>query len=200
MLYAALYSWLVGPGKPLNHLFYQRLPLDSLNALDVALLTLQGTSPTSSFGSTDLRITQSQYDALTPDQQADYIESGTLDGSPAYARHGISSDSGVLWFHSGLVFQARAKDYELVLGAHALLDSVRDRMLILKDGDTPPQPPDLTDPAYSDWGQKYGAPASQSRLVHCEETSDVSLLEQDPQGRLILQLQMEIWHQPVRRR
>lgn len=168
MLYDALYDWLVETG-PLESLYWQRLPVRDTDEISVAVITTPGAGAEKYLGSKPIN-----------------------DPNRPWLEH----DGGVLWFHTGLIFQARAERGNELL-ATSVLDDVRDRMLMLVDNSRT-LPPDISIPPYDSWENKYGRPAERETINWAELTNPSNLLEQDPRERLILQLLMECWHSPER--
>ena len=170
MLFAGIYDWLVEQG-PLDALYWQRLPdVNTDDRVAVAVLTTAGAGATKYLGSRPVAVASKPW---------------------------LTHDAGVRWFHTGLIFQARAeKGYELA--ATVALDDVRDRMLMLVDGPFT-VPENANDPPYDDW-DAYGIEGGVERetLYWAEVTNPPNLLEQDTQERLVHQLLMEVWHKPAR--
>ena len=169
-LFDALHGWLTD-GGPLDRLYWQRLPEKQTEDVLVSAVTAAGAGADHYLG------------------RADY----------ANPKDGIEHDSGVLWFHTGLTFEARAKDpgEKGAVLATSALDRVRDRMLMLRDrGRTLPE--DTSVPPYKDWTDRYGRDAEQETLFWTEVTNPPYLLEQDSRKRPVIQLLMEVRHKPVR--
>ncbi len=168
MLYDGLYAWLVEEG-PLDHLYWQRLPVKDTHEVSIAVVTTPGAGVEKYYGREEIN---------DPD------------------RPWLTHDGGIYYFHTGLIFQSRTESGKELL-ATSILDDVRDRMLMLV-GPTRTLPVDISIPPYDTWETNYGRPPQQEILYWVELTNPTNLLQQDPRQRLIHQLLMECRHAPAR--
>lgn len=182
MLYDGLYDRLVRRGV-VSNLAWGRLPeKQGLDVVQIAVKPLTGLGATKYLGSTPIHDPERPY---------------------------LSHDSGVLWFHTGLLFEARSPaKYSGLFGPMDSLNNIRDDLLQLVDGEV--TLPDLGDvnvvQHYRDLGwivapgetSAYGRPPEPETLYWAEVTNPPNLLEQDQVGRLTFQLIMEIRHKTPR--
>lgn len=188
MIYDALYDVLVRTGPLGNfgsistdlasvpaHLFWNRLPDTQPSQFKIQVAAYPGPGS----GSTKALGAQAYTDASLPSW--------------------LQNDGGILWYHTGLVFQARSsRKFENTLALTDVLDSVRDT-LVQVSGDSKVFP-DLTDQTTATYYQtdRFGRTVSPEVLHWAEVTNPPFLLEQEPEGRLVAQLLMEVWHTPHR--
>ena len=148
-LQGAVRELCVGEG-PLTHLWDSRLPDEAVNAVDTALLIRGGSGARRFLGSRQV----------------------------VSAVPGLDHDAGVLWYHSGILFQARAADPELPEGPYDLLNGLNE-FLAQFDG-------------------SRERTLAGTVLIRLEPTSGGTFfLGQDARGRPVSGLSFEAWHAPV---
>ena len=168
-IYPALYSWLVGPGLPLDHLYFKRLPKDNPTGKDVvvAVILAPGSSePEKHIGRRDL---------------ADQGDS-------------ITDDGGILWVSTGLLFQVRAdKGFEVM--ADHVINRVMRRMLMIQGERVLPEATDVE--PFSTWEATFGIRLERERLFYVELIDSPSDEEQDTKERIVTRLEMDVRHYAV---
>ena len=168
-IYPALYSWLVGPGLPLDHLYFKRLPKDNPTGKDVvvAVILAPGSSePEKHIGRRDL---------------ADQGDS-------------ITDDGGILWVSTGLLFQVRAdKGFEVM--ADHVINRVMRRMLMIQGERVLPEATDVE--PFSTWEETFGIRLERERLFYVELIDSPSDEEQDTKERIVTRLEMDVRHYAV---
>ena len=168
-IYPALYSWLVGPGLPLDHLYFKRLPKDNPTGKDVvvAVILAPGSrEPEKHIGRRDL---------------ADQGDS-------------ITDDGGILWVSTGLLFQVRAdKGFEVM--ADHVINRVMRRMLMIQGERVLPEATDVE--PFSTWEATFGIRLERERLFYVELIDSPSDEEQDTKERIVTRLEMDVRHYAV---
>ena len=159
-----------GPGLPLDHLYFKRLPKDNPTGKDVvvAVILAPGSrEPEKHVGRRDL---------------ADQGDS-------------ITDDGGILWVSTGLLFQVRAdKGFEVM--ADHVINRVMRRMLMIQGERVLPEADADVEP-FSTWEETFGIRLERERLFYVELIDSPSDEEQDTKERIVTRLEMDVRHYAV---